>query len=59
MRDHQGINKNTMTRYDLIETGITAGQEFIYFRKNFGYFYGIRKTLPNFFKAVRLYLFLN
>ena len=31
--------------------------KFYYFKKNFGYFYGIRKTFPNFFRALRKYIF--
>ncbi len=31
--------------------------KFYYFKKNFGYFYGLRKTLPNLIRAIRLYLF--
>ena len=31
--------------------------KFYYFKKNYGYFYGIRKTIPNFFRALRKYIF--
>jgi|TARA_B100000959_G_scaffold285779_1_gene361702 GT2 family glycosyltransferase len=31
--------------------------KFYYFKKNYGYFYGIRKTFPNFLRALRKYLF--
>ena len=31
--------------------------KFYYFKKNYGYFYGIKKTIPNFFRALRKYLF--
>ena len=30
--------------------------KFYYFKKNFGYFYGIRKTIPNFLRALRKYI---
>ena len=31
--------------------------KFYYYKKNFSYFYGLKKTLPNFFRAIRKYLF--
>ena len=31
--------------------------KFYYFKKNYGYFYGIKKTIPNFLRAFRKYLF--
>ena len=31
--------------------------KFYYFKKNYGYFYGIKKTIPNFLRALRKYLF--
>ena len=31
--------------------------KFYYFKKNYGYFYGIRKTIPNFLRAIRKYMF--
>tara|TARA_B100001123_G_scaffold217050_1_gene245075 strand:- start:1700 stop:2569 length:870 start_codon:yes stop_codon:yes gene_type:complete len=31
--------------------------KFYYFKKNFGYFYGIKKTIPNLMRASRKYLF--
>ena len=31
--------------------------KFYYFKKNYGYFYGIRKTIPNFLRALRKYIF--
>ena len=33
--------------------------KFYYFKKNFGYFYGLKKTLPNFFKALTQYIFFK
>jgi|TARA_B110000438_G_scaffold298908_1_gene348017 GT2 family glycosyltransferase len=30
--------------------------KFYYFKKNFGYFYGIKKTIPNLFRAIRKYI---
>ena len=33
--------------------------KFYYFRKNYGYFYGIKKTIPNFFRALRKYIFYS
>ena len=31
--------------------------KFYYFKKNYGYIYGIRKTIPNFLRALRKYIF--
>ena len=31
--------------------------KFYYFKKNYGYFYGIKKTIPNFLRAFRKYLY--
>ncbi len=31
--------------------------KFYYFKKNYGYFYGIRKTIPNFLRAIRKYIY--
>jgi len=31
--------------------------KFYYYKKNYGYFYGIRKTIPNFLRALRKYIF--
>lgn len=31
--------------------------KFYYFKKNYGYFYGIKKTIPNFLRALRKFLF--
>jgi len=31
--------------------------KFYYFKKNYGYFHGIRKTIPNFLRALRKYIF--
>ena len=31
--------------------------KFYYFKKNYGYFYGIRKTIPNFLRALRKYIY--
>jgi len=31
--------------------------KFYYFKKNYGYFYGIKKTIPNFLRALRKYIF--
>ena len=33
--------------------------KFYFFKKNFGYFYGIKKTIPNFFRALRKYIFFK
>ena len=33
--------------------------KFYYFKKNYGYFYGIKKTIPNFFRALRKYIFYS
>ena len=33
--------------------------KFYYFKKNYGYFYGIKKTIPNFLRALRKYLFFK
>jgi len=33
--------------------------KFYYFRKNYGYFHGIKKTIPNFFRALRKYIFYS
>jgi GT2 family glycosyltransferase len=33
--------------------------KFYYFKKNYGYFYGIKKTLPNFLRAIRKYFFFK
>tara|TARA_Y100000590_G_scaffold97230_1_gene110572 strand:- start:1468 stop:2337 length:870 start_codon:yes stop_codon:yes gene_type:complete len=31
--------------------------KFYFFKKNYGYFYGIKKTIPNFLRALRKYIF--
>ncbi len=54
-----GINKEYNDEIRFNRNWHYCWSKFYYFRKNFGYFYGIRKTLPNFFKAVRLYLFFK
>ena len=33
--------------------------KFYYFKKNFGYLFGIKKTIPNFVRALKKYLFYS
>ena len=33
--------------------------KFYYFKKNYGYFYGIKKTIPNFLRALKKYIYYS
>ena len=57
---HQGsssINKNYDYEINLTRNWHYCWSKFYYFKKNYGYFYGIKKTIPNFLRALRKYLF--
>ena len=51
------INKNYDYEINLTRNWHYCWSKFYYFKKNFGYFYGIKKTIPNFLRALRKYLF--
>ena len=51
------INKNYDYEINLTRNWHYCWSKFYYFKKNYGYFYGIKKTIPNFLRALRKYLF--
>ena len=53
------INKKYDYEINLTRNWHYCWSKFYYFKKNYGYFYGIRKTFPNFFRALRKYLFFR
>ena len=51
------INKNYDYEINLTRNWHYCWSKFYYFKKNYGYLYGIKKTIPNFLRALRKYLF--
>ena len=51
------INKNYDYEINLTRNWHYCWSKFYYFKKNYGYFYGIKKTIPNFLRALRKYIF--
>jgi len=51
------INKKYDYEINLTRNWHYCWSKFYYFKKNYGYFYGIKKTIPNFLRALRKYLF--
>ena len=51
-----GINKEHSDEIRYNRNWHYCWSKFYYFKKNYSYFYGIKKTLPNLLKAIRLYL---
>ena len=51
------VNSSYNQETYLIRNWHYCWSKFYYFKKNYGYFYGIKKTIPNFLRALRKYLF--
>jgi len=50
------INKEFSYKISLIRNWHYCWSKFYYFKKNFGYLYGIKKTIPNFIRALKKYI---
>ena len=53
------INKKYNQQISINRNWHFCWSKFYYYKKNFSYFYGLKKTLPNFFRAIRKYLFFT
>ena len=53
------IEKNLTHEFIKIRCWHYCWSKFYYYKKNFSYFYGLKKTFPNFIRAIKKYLFFS